>query len=155
MNLADTAAFQQAAQLAQSGQKEAAYSQLSSLARINSNYKDPDLLLWVAHTTPYREEAQQALNSVANIAPNHPGLPEARNRHLQRVAFLTLQNWPMFQCPFCHTTVLPRIERRISTAGWVFFIILLGFMITIPFCWIGLLMKEEYRVCSVCSITLG
>ena len=114
MNLADTATFQQAVQLAQSGQKETAYGQFSSLARINSNYTDPDLLLWIAYATPHREEAQQALNSVATIAPNHPGLPEARNRHFQREAFLTPQNRPMFHCPYCHTTALPRIERKVS-----------------------------------------
>ena len=153
MNLADTSTFQQAVQLAQSGQKETAYGQFSSLARINSNYTDPDLLLWIAYATPHREEAQQALNSVATIAPNHPGLPEARNRHFQREAFLTPQNRPMFHCPYCHTTSLPRIERKVSTAGWVVFTLLLLF--TIIFCWIGLFIKEDYRVCSQCGMKLG
>jgi LITAF-like zinc ribbon domain len=153
MNLADTSTFQQAVRLAQSGQKEAAYGQFSSLARINSNYTDPDLLLWIAYATPHREEAQQALNSVATIAPNHPGLPEARNRHFQREAFLVPQNRPMFHCPYCHTTVLPRIERKVSTAGWVVFTLLL--LCTIIFCWIGLFIKEDYRVCSQCGMKLG
>jgi LITAF-like zinc ribbon domain len=116
-------------------------------------YTDPDLLLWIAYATPHREEAQQALNSVAIIAPNHPGLPEARDRHFQREAFLVPQNRPMFHCPYCHTTVLPRIERKVSTAGWVVFTFLL--LCTIIFCWIGLFIKEDYRVCSQCGMKLG
>ncbi len=80
MNLADTSTFQQAVQLAQSGQKEAAYGQFSSLARMNSNSNDPDLLLWIAYATPHREEAQQALNSVANIAPSAM-TPSVREEH--------------------------------------------------------------------------
>jgi hypothetical protein len=40
------------------------------------------------------------------------------------------------------------IERRVSTAGWIVFSVLLVF--TLIFFWIGLLMKEDVSVCPVC-----
>lgn len=57
-----------------------------------------------------------------------------------------------YRCPNCGTTVLPVIERRISTAGWVVFALLLVF--TFIFFWIGLLMKENVSVCPVCRAKL-
>src|SRR5437660_4489718 len=99
MNPTDRETFQQAVQLAQNGQREAAYNLISTISRINENYNDPDMLLLVADTTPHQVEAQQALDRVTNIAPDHLGLPTVRNKHLQRIAVLVQQNMPLFQCP--------------------------------------------------------
>ena len=57
-----------------------------------------------------------------------------------------------YHCPNCGTTSLPIVERRISTAGWITFSILLVF--TLIFFWIGLLMKENVSICPVCRTTL-
>jgi hypothetical protein len=59
-----------------------------------------------------------------------------------------------FRCPYCQTTALPIVRREISSAGWAFFWITLLFL-CIPLCWIGLLMKEEKRVCCLCGMKLG
>jgi hypothetical protein len=40
------------------------------------------------------------------------------------------------------------MEKRVSTAGWIVFSVLLVF--TLIFFWIGLLMKENVAVCPVC-----
>jgi hypothetical protein len=53
-----------------------------------------------------------------------------------------------YRCPNCGTNYLPVIDRRISTAGWITFSLLLVF--TIVFFWIGLLMKEDVPVCPIC-----
>ena len=58
-----------------------------------------------------------------------------------------------YRCPNCGTTTLPITERRISTAGWIVFSLLLVF--TIIFFWIGLLMKQEVSICPVCRAALG
>lgn len=58
-----------------------------------------------------------------------------------------------YRCPNCGTQYLPIVERRISTAGWITFSLLLIF--TIVFFWIGLLIKEEVRVCPVCRTKFG
>lgn len=62
---------------------------------------------------------------------------------------------PAFKCPFCQSTAQPLIRQKVSTAGWIWFIVLFGSCIGTVFCWIGLLLKENYRVCRSCGITLG
>lgn len=58
-----------------------------------------------------------------------------------------------YRCPRCSTNYLPKIERKISTAGWIVFAILL--VTFFPLFWIGFLMKEETRVCPVCNLKIG
>lgn len=58
-----------------------------------------------------------------------------------------------FRCPRCGTNNLPIIKRQISTAGWVTFAVLL--VMTFIFFWIGLLIKEDVQVCSVCGLRLN
>jgi hypothetical protein len=58
-----------------------------------------------------------------------------------------------FRCPFCQTTAPPIVARRISTAGWIVFAALLIFCL--PLFFIGLLIKEEYRMCSWCRAPLS
>jgi hypothetical protein len=58
-----------------------------------------------------------------------------------------------FRCPFCQTNYPPQVMSRISTAGWVIFVILL--IACFPLCIIGLFITEDYRVCSSCGIKLG
>ncbi len=58
-----------------------------------------------------------------------------------------------YHCPRCSSQLLPHYERKISTAGWVVFAILL--VIFFPLFWIGLLIKEDVRVCPVCSFRIN
>jgi hypothetical protein len=167
MSSEDAATFQQAMQLANAGQKDVAYAQLNAI-RLNGNQNNPDLLLWIAFTTPYQAEAQQTIDSVAAMAPNHPGLPAARQDYMQRyqppqpqqvymappqpvVVYAPLG--PVLHCPYCHAHAPVLIQQRISTAGWVLFVVLL--FITLIFCWVGLLIKENYYVCSRCGMKLS
>lgn len=54
-----------------------------------------------------------------------------------------------FRCPRCMSHFPPRMERRISTAGWITFAVLLVFFF--PLFWIGLLIKENVAICQSCS----
>jgi hypothetical protein len=58
-----------------------------------------------------------------------------------------------FRCPYCQHEGPPRIEKQISTAGWVVFVVLLIFCL--PLFWIGLLIKEDKRICAGCGTPLG
>ena len=58
-----------------------------------------------------------------------------------------------FRCPYCQSPQLPVMRQKISAAGWIVFIILL--VTCLPLCIIGLFIKEDYRVCSSCGLTLG
>ncbi len=65
----------------------------------------------------------------------------------------TRQMGQPFRCPHCMSQYLPRVERRISTAGWITFAVLLVFFF--PLFWIGLLIKEDVQVCQSCSTKVG
>lgn len=58
-----------------------------------------------------------------------------------------------YRCPRCATQALPIMTRKISTAGWVTFGVLLA--VFLPLFWIGLLIKEDVRVCPVCQMRLN
>ena len=55
-----------------------------------------------------------------------------------------------YQCPRCHSQLFPKNIRQISTAGWIVFAVLLATIL--PLFWIGLLIKEDVRVCPVCNL---
>ncbi len=57
-----------------------------------------------------------------------------------------------YRCPNCMSQFLPRIERRISTTGWIVFAVLL--VLFFPLFWVGLLIKEDVQICPSCSVRL-
>ena len=54
-----------------------------------------------------------------------------------------------YRCPHCMSQFLPRIERRISTTGWIVFGVLL--VMFFPLFWVGFLIKEDVHVCPSCN----
>lgn len=58
-----------------------------------------------------------------------------------------------FRCPNCSTHLPPVLERKISTAGWVTFAVLL--VTVFPLFWIGLLIREDVPVCQICQAKLA
>jgi hypothetical protein len=58
-----------------------------------------------------------------------------------------------FQCPNCRTNIQPLARERVSQTGWIVLAVLI--IVCAPLFWIGLLMKEPYRVCSQCGHTLS
>lgn len=55
-----------------------------------------------------------------------------------------------YRCARCASQLMPKIERRISTAGWIVFTVLL--ITFFPLFWIGFLIKEDVQVCPVCNL---
>jgi RNA polymerase subunit RPABC4/transcription elongation factor Spt4 len=58
-----------------------------------------------------------------------------------------------YRCPNCQTTFPPIVQKRISSEGWIVFAALLIFCL--PLFWVGLLMKEELRVCPACHMRVA
>ncbi len=58
-----------------------------------------------------------------------------------------------YRCPRCSSQMPPKTVKRISTAGWIVFASLM--VVFFPLFWIGLLVKEEVRLCSVCNYKIG
>ena len=80
--------------------------------------------------------------------------PQPQNQY--RPAPLTYQPNQIaqnFRCPNCMSNYMPKMEKRVSTAGWVTFAVLLVFFF--PLFWIGLLIKEDVAVCQSCNTKLG
>lgn len=58
-----------------------------------------------------------------------------------------------YRCPNCQSAYPPVAEKRISVEGWIVFCALLIFCL--PLFWVGLLMKEERRICPMCRTQLA
>lgn len=59
-----------------------------------------------------------------------------------------------YRCPFCRCREYPVIYTKVSTAGLLFFWLTCLFLCW-PICWIGLLMRDTYRMCPECGMKLG
>jgi DNA-directed RNA polymerase subunit M/transcription elongation factor TFIIS len=58
-----------------------------------------------------------------------------------------------FCCPYCQTKRPPTWKSEVSQVGWIVFAILL--ITTCVFCFVGLFIRDKYRICSQCKIRLG
>ena len=58
-----------------------------------------------------------------------------------------------YHCPRCSSQMMPIMSRRVSTAGWITFAVLL--VTTGIFFWVGLLIREDVRICPVCNFNLN
>ncbi len=83
-------------------------------------------------------------------APIHKEAPKHAIQNRQATAGNMVSHG--YRCPRCATQMLPQVTKKISSAGWIVFAILL--VAFFPLFWIGFLIKEEVRVCPVCSVEL-
>jgi hypothetical protein len=161
MSPEDMALCKQAIDLAQNGEKQEAYEQFCTLYN-HGNAEDVTPLYWIAFTTPSQQEAERVVGAISHLAPEHPSLPDVQT-YIER-------KWPrpqqtptpvepaprqvlVMECPYCHMKAPPLIRSKVSTGGWVTFVVIL--ILFFPLCWIGLLIRESYYVCSRCGIQLG
>ena len=98
-----------------------------------------------ARPTTHINKAQVPTQHIGQQMPQHDAGPLVY-QHPQHFT-------QAYRCPHCMSTFTPRIERRISTAGWITFAALLVFFF--PLFWIGLLIKEDVRICPVCNSKVG
>lgn len=69
MNKEDLSDFNQAIKFSQAGHKEAAYEVFKKLRFINGS--DSNLLLWLAFTSPFLSEAEDAIRQTRNQDPTN------------------------------------------------------------------------------------
>ena len=118
-------------------------------------YSPPRAYSWktdefqVAEKKP--QKTQQPINRVQPL-----GNPYLTNQSVRPQPLVHQQPNNMaygYRCPRCASQALPNAVRKISTAGWITFAVL---MVTFfPLFWIGLLIKEDVRVCPVCSLRIN
>lgn len=58
-----------------------------------------------------------------------------------------------YRCPQCGTQNAPLYTKKISSAGWIVFAVLL--VMFFPLFWIGFLIKEDVQICPVCNMRVG
>ena len=98
-------------------------------------------------------QTQNEARPTAQAGQTRP-IPDPAPNVAQPLAFHQPQQMANgYRCPNCMSQYMPRMERRISTAGWITFAVLLVFFF--PLFWIGLLIKEDVPVCQTCNARLS
>jgi hypothetical protein len=142
----------------------------------SNTYISPRPYMWKTDEFQITDARQTQQNQEVNPLPNQTKPLQQNVNYQQPIAYpqqntyqqpthLTYQPpQPMIQqqkyfvpasyrCPRCGSQNPPLITRQISTAGWITFAVLLA--TTGILFWIGLLIKEDVRVCSTCNLKLG
>jgi DNA-directed RNA polymerase subunit RPC12/RpoP len=60
------------------------------------------------------------------------------------------------KCPYCKYEGYPIMEEKISTEGWILFVVLL--FVCLPLCWIPFVsrsFKQQIVRCPNCGFTMG
>jgi RNA polymerase subunit RPABC4/transcription elongation factor Spt4 len=113
----------------------------------NYEYSPPRPYSWKTDEFQISESKARKSKTIERVQPlAHPTMP-------QPLAYQQPQNLTYgYGCPRCASQVIPRVERKISTAGWIVFAVLL--ITFFPLFWIGLLLKEDVRICPVCNLKI-
>lgn len=114
------------------------------------DHSAPKPYSWKTDEFATQSEARQT-SATLGTSPIFNQYPQQQNQAVAyRPVAMVGQN---YRCPACMSTYLPRLEKKISTGGWITFALLLVFFF--PLFWIGLLMKEEMQVCPTCNNRVG
>ena len=117
------------------------------------DYAPPKPYGWKSDEFTTQNEARKTVGGTTPIESLGQTAPFAGNQP-RALAYSGQQNLNQpYHCPHCGSRYLPRMERRISTGGWVTFAILL--VAFFPLFWIGLMIKEDIRICPVCEYRVG
>ncbi len=118
------------------------------------DFSAPKPYAWKTDEFQTQNEARKTMNS-SGTSPINSQFQLGQTANVgQRLGFRAQQDLSQpYRCPHCMSQFLPRIERRISTAGWITFSLLLVFFF--PLFWIGLLIKEDTRMCPSCNSRVG
>ena len=118
------------------------------------DYSAPRPYSWKTDEFQTQNEPRKTMSVDRPQQATNPFVGAAQNYQPQHLAYPKPQQMVQpFRCPHCMSQFMPRIERRISTAGWITFAVLLVFFF--PLFWIGLLIKEDVRICQSCNSKVG
>lgn len=123
------------------------YETLQYPAPMNYENTPPRPYSWKTDEFSVQDDKSAKSKPINRVQPLSPfqTQPNAAVQPYQQAAAVSHN----FRCPRCSSQQYPRVSRQISTAGWITFAVLL--VTFFPLFWIGLLIKEDVRVCPVCS----
>jgi len=118
------------------------------------DYSPPRAYSWKTDEFQVAEKKKQKTQPIERVQPlTNPYLTNQSPRP-QPLAYQQPNNMAYgYRCPRCATQAMPNAVRKISTAGWITFAVLM--VVFFPLFWIGLLIKEEVRVCPVCNLKIN
>ncbi|MEP6924852.1 MAG: LITAF-like zinc ribbon domain-containing protein [Pyrinomonadaceae bacterium] len=109
---------------------------------------------WASPSSPLHNVANggnlQEPQKVEPLAPANyqpPPFAQASNSSIMP------QHLRGYRCPRCGINAPPVVQKKISDGGWIVFVLMLIFCF--PLFFIGLLMREERRVCPACLLQVG
>lgn len=118
----------------------------------NYEFEPPRPYIWKTDELQIPESRAHKNKEINQVQPLRNFVAE--NQRPQPLAYRQPQNMAFApRCPRCANQQIPRVERKVSTAGWIVFAVLM--VAFLPLFWIGLLMKEDVRFCSVCNLRLN
>lgn len=117
------------------------------------DFAPPRPYSWKTDEFTTQNEARRTIDSTAPVNRLGTTAPIGQYQHQHLVSQGQHQMSQPYRCPHCMSQFLPRIERRISTGGWITFAVLMVFFF--PLFWVGLLIKEDVRVCPGCNSKVG
>ncbi len=120
----------------------------------NYEYSPPRAYSWKTDEFQAAEKKPQKTQPINRVQPlANPYLTNQSPRP-QPLAYRQPNNLAYgYRCPRCASQAMPNVVRKISTAGWITFAVLLVFFF--PLFWIGLLIKEDVRICPVCNLRIN
>ena len=122
-------------------------------------YNPPRPYVWKTDEFQLPENGERKSRQINQVQPlanlnlqNQPAPPPALPTFRQPAAAAPIAHYN-YRCPRCGTQNFPYLSRKISTAGWIVFAVLL--VTFFPLFWIGFLIKEDVKICSVCNTRVG
>jgi RNA polymerase subunit RPABC4/transcription elongation factor Spt4 len=113
------------------------------------DYPAPRPYAWKTDEFQTQTDSRKTVDTNLLDAPKNPIGDPARQFQPGPLVYQPMHMSPPFRCPHCMSQYLPRVERRISTGGWITFAVLL--VAFFPLFWIGLLIKEDVKICQSCN----
>ena len=117
-------------------------------------FSQPRPYSWKTDEFQIPESQAQKSKQIHQVQPLPNPFSTFQTAQPQPLAHQQSQNAaPGYRCPNCASQLFPKVVRKISTGGWIVFAVLT--VTFFPLFWIGLLIKEDVRVCSVCNKRIG
>lgn len=133
-------------------------SKQQSSSSSSNEYRAPRPYIWKTDEFQLQDFAEKKNRQINQVQPLSNFAPPAQQQiRAGQPAPFYYQQQPLanygYRCQQCGTQNVPFYTKKISTAGWIVFAFLLVFFF--PLFWIGFLIKDDVKICPVCSIRVG
>jgi RNA polymerase subunit RPABC4/transcription elongation factor Spt4 len=126
------------------------FLQSQSSSETGYEYSPPRPYSWKTDEYQVEDNRKQRAQPFSQVQPIGNSWTTNQSARPQPLVQQQPQNMAYgYRCPNCSSQLMPRVVKRISTAGWIIFAVLM--VVFFPLFWIGLLIKEEVRLCPACN----